>query len=120
MSRKRIEEKYGPFASSGIILFVRGGPVSLKAMMRKLDLLREDIAPVDCGVVKDGVNFVRFVDFDDRTIRVLEFDDDFSVTGETRSDLMHWMGDDYFRAKWRVFCPGGGEEWLGHDMTKKK
>jgi hypothetical protein len=33
---------------------------------------------------------------------------------------MDWLGDDYFRIHWRVFCPAGGEEWLGADMAKAK
>jgi len=119
MSRKVIEEKYGPFASAGRVLFIEGVPFSLDGIMRKLDLAREEIIPVDCATLSSGLHFVRFVDLDDRTLKVFEIDDHYRVVGETGSDLLHWMGDDYFRARWRVYCPGGGEEWLGRDMGKK-
>jgi hypothetical protein len=118
MSMKKIVEKYGEFGSGGRVLFIDDKPISIKRVMRRLDLLREDIGPVDCGAVADERYFVRFIDLDDRTIAVFEFDPAYRIVGEVRSDLMEWMGDDYFRAKWRVYCPAGGEEWLGRDMSK--
>ena len=44
---------------------------------------------------------------------------EFEIVGEAGADIMDWLGDDYFRIHWRVFCPAGGEEWLGADMSKK-
>jgi hypothetical protein len=119
VTREKIEERYGPFGSAGRVLFMGGIPISMKGVMRKLDLEREEIVPVDCGTLGDELHFVRFVDLDDRTLAVFEIDEQYRVRGEIRSDLLKWMGDDYFRANWRVFCPGGGEEWLGRDMGKK-
>jgi hypothetical protein len=115
---KKIIEKYGEFGSGGRVLFIEDKPIAIRRVMRRLDLLRDEIGPVDCGTVADERYFVRFIDLDDRTIAVLEFDPKYKIVGEVRSDLMEWMGDDYFRAKWRVYCPAGGEEWLGRDMSK--
>ncbi len=120
MSMKKILEKYGDFASGGRVIFIGGKPMSIRRVMRKLDLLREEIGPVDCGSLADERYFVRFIDLDDRTIAVFEFDPSYKVVGEVRSDLLEWMGDDYFRARWRVYCPAGGEEWLGRNMAKFK
>ncbi len=51
---------------------------------------------------------------------VLEFDGEFRTVGETGADIMDWIGDEYFKIRWRAFCPAGGEEWLGADMSKGK
>jgi hypothetical protein len=51
---------------------------------------------------------------------VLEFDGEFNISGENGADIMDWIGDEYFRIHWRVFCPAGGEEWLGVDAAKGK
>jgi hypothetical protein len=33
---------------------------------------------------------------------------------------MDWLGNDYFRIRWRAFCPAGGEEWLSADASRGK
>lgn len=118
VARKRIEERYGPIGTGAKVLFIRGVPVGLHALSRKLALSSPDLIPIDGGKLADGTFWIRYYDGDQRKVLVLEFDEGFAFTGESGADIMDWLGDDYFRVHWRVFCPAGGEEWLGADMTK--
>jgi len=112
-----MEERYGPFGSGGRVLFIGDIPFSTKGLLKKMGLLHEGIIPVDCGETRDSTFFVRFVDLDDRRVSVIEFSEDFSLLRELRADLFEWMGDEYFKARWRVFCPGDPEVWLGEDSS---
>jgi hypothetical protein len=94
--------------------------MSLRKVSRKLMLEYEDLIPIDGGNLSDGRYWLRFYDGDQRKVLVIEFDREMEIVGETGADIMDWLGDDYFRIHWRVFCPAGGEEWLGADMSKSK
>jgi hypothetical protein len=80
----------------------------------------EDLIPIDGGTLPGGRYWVRYYDGEQRKVVVIEFDGEFTFLGENGADIMDWLGDDYFRIHWRVFCPAGGEEWLGADMSKAK
>ncbi|RMG58384.1 MAG: hypothetical protein D6713_07890 [Deltaproteobacteria bacterium] len=119
MSRKEMETRYGPFGGGEMAAFVGDLPYSPRGLLEKLGLLAEGIIPVDCGETRDGTVFVRFVDLEERRVAVVEFTEGFRILREIRAHLSEWMGDEYFRMKWRVFCPGDPEVWLGGDEGKR-
>ena len=120
ISRRTIEERYGLIGTGHKVLFLQGVPMSLRKVSRKLMLEYEDLIPIDGGNLTDGRYWLRFYDGDQRKVLVIEFDREMEIVGETGADIMDWLGDDYFRIHWRVFCHAGGEEWLGADMSKSK
>lgn len=119
-ARRTIEESYGPIGTGGKVLFMQGVPMGLKKISRKLALLYEDLIPIDAGTLPEGRHWIRFYEGEQRKVIALEFDDEFNILGENGADIMDWIGDEYFKIHWRVFCPAGGEEWMGADMSKAK
>lgn len=120
LSRRTIEERYGKIGTGGKVLFVGGVPMGLSKLSRKLMMHYEDLIPIDAGALGEERYWIRYYEGEQRKVLVLEFDREFEIVGETGADIMDWLGDDYFRIHWRVFCPAGGEEWLGADMSKVK
>ncbi|HEU5360124.1 MAG TPA: hypothetical protein VFU42_03090 [Candidatus Deferrimicrobiaceae bacterium] len=120
ISRRKIEERYGLIGTGSKVLFLNGVPMSLKKVSRRLMLLYEDLIPIDGGTLPDGRYWIRYYEGEQRKVVVIEFDREFDIVGENGADILDWLGDDYFRIHWRVFCPAGGEEWLGADMSKSK
>ena len=118
IARKTIEERYGPIGTGAKILFLQGVPVGLKKVSRKLSLLHEDLIPIDAGTLPDGRHWIRYYEGEQRKVVVIEFDGEFRLLGEYGADIMDWIGDEYFKIHWRVFCPAGGEEWLGADASR--
>ena len=120
VGRRTIEERYGPIGTGGKILFIDGLPMGLRKISRKLALLYEDLIPIDAGTLPAGLHWIRFYEGEQRKVIALEFDGEFNIVGENGADIMDWIGDEYFKIHWRVFCPAGGEEWMGADMSKSK
>ena len=120
IARKTIEERYGLIGTGNQVLFLQGVPMSLKKVSRKLMMQYEDLIPIDGGTLPDGRFWIRYYEGEQRKVLVIEFTREFDIVGENGADIMDWLGDDYFRIHWRVFCPAGGEEWLGADMAKAK
>jgi len=120
ISRRRIEERYGKIGTGGKILFVGGIPMGLGALSRKLMLHYEDLIPIDGGTLGTDLHWIRYYEGEQRKVLVIEFTREFEIVREAGADIMDWIGDDYFRIRWRVFCPAGGEEWLGADMSKRR
>lgn len=120
IARRGIEERYGKIGTGGKILFVGGMPMGLSALSRKLRMNYEDLVPIDAGTLEENRHWIRYYEGEQRKVVVFEFDREFDIVGETGADIMDWLGDDYFRIHWRVFCPAGGEEWLGADMSRTK
>ncbi len=118
--RRTIEERYGPIGTGNKVLFLQGVPMSLKKVSRKLMMQYEDLIPIDAGTIHGERYWIRFYEGEQRKVLVIEFTREFDIVGENGADIMDWLGDDYFRIHWRVFCPAGGEEWLGADMAKVK
>ncbi len=117
IARRRIEERYGKIGDGKKILFVDGVPMGLSTLSQRLALRYSDLVPIDAGELPDGTFWLRFYDNEQRKVMVVEFDREYGFTGEQGADVMDWLGDDYFRIRWRVFCPAGGEEWLGADQS---
>jgi len=117
-ARARIEERYGRVGTGARVLFVRGVPMSLSTLSRRLALRSSDLVPIDGGTLPEGTFWIRYYDGEQRKVVVIEFDETFGFTGESGADIMDWLGDEYFRIRWRVFCPAGGEEWLGADPSR--
>ncbi len=120
INRRRIEERYGKIGDGKKILFVAGVPMALSTLSRRLGLQYNDLVPIDAGDLPDGTYWLRFYDNESRKVLVVEFDREYAFTGESGADIMDWLGDDYFRIRWRAFCPAGGEEWLGADGSQAK
>ena len=120
IARRTIEERYGPIGSGAKVLFLKGAPMGLARIARKLALSYSDLIPIDAGTLPAGGRWIRFYEGEQRKVVAIEFDDDFNFLGEHGADIMDWLGEEYFRIHWRVFCPAGGEEWLGKDMGKGK
>lgn len=118
IGRRTIEERFGPVGSGAKVLFLKGVPMSLARLARKMALSYADLVPIDAGTLAGGVRWIRFYEGEQRKVIVIEFDEEFNFKGEHGADIMDWLGDEYFRIHWRAFCPAGGEEWLGGDMTK--
>lgn len=119
-ARRTIERRYGPIGAGGKVLFLQGVPMGLVKIARKLALLYHDLVPIDAGTLPEGLHWIRFYEGEQRKVIVLEFDGEFNIRGEQGADIMHWIGDEYFKIHWRAFCPAGGEEWLGADPSKGK
>jgi hypothetical protein len=119
-ARRAIEERYGKVGTGAKVLFLNGVPMGLSRISRKLMLAFEDLVPIDAGTLADGHHWIRYYEGEQRKVIVIEFDRELAIAGESGADIMDWLGDDYFRIHWRVFCPAGGEEWLGADMAKGK
>lgn len=117
-ARRTIEERYGRIGTGGKVLFVGGLPMGLQKLARRLALLYTDLVPIDAGTLPGGPHWIRFYEGEQRKVIVIEFTPAFDIVGERGADIMDWIGDDYFRIHWRAFCPAGGEEWLGADMSK--
>lgn len=117
-ARREIEERYGPIGTGAKLLFLCGVPMGLKKIARKLGMSHDDLVPIDAGDLPGGVRWIRFYEGEQRKVVVLEFDGEFRTVVEKGADIMDWIGDEYFKIHWRVFCPAGGEEWLGADATK--
>ena len=47
ISRRTIEERYGPIGTGNKVLFLAGVPMSLRKVSRKLMLEYEDLIPID-------------------------------------------------------------------------
>jgi len=120
IGRRTIEERYGPIGTGNKVLFLQGIPMSLAKVSRKLMMQYEDLIPIDAGTLSAGHHWIRFYEGEQRKVLAIEFTGEFDIVGENGADIMDWLGDDYFRIHWRVFCPAGGEEWLGRDMAKSK
>ena len=120
IARREIEERYGPIGDGKKILFVNGVPMGLPTLSRRLMLQYDDLIPIDAGELPDGTYWLRFYDNESRKVVVVEFDREYGFTGERGADIMDWLGDDYFRIRWRAFCPAGGEEWMGADASRRK
>lgn len=118
-ARRRIEERYGTIGTGGKVLFIGGIPMALPKIARKLALQYHDLIPIDGGAMEGGRRWIRFYEGEQRKVVVFEFTEAFDIVGEEGADIMDWLGEDYFRIHWRVFCPAGGEEWLGADAAKK-
>jgi hypothetical protein len=118
IARRRIEERYGKIGDGKKILFVNGLPMALSTLARRLALRYSDLVPIDAGELPDGTYWLRFYDNEQRKVVVVEFDREYGFTGEQGADIVDWLGDDYFRVRWRAFCPAGGEEWLGADASR--
>lgn len=119
-ARRTIERRYGPIGTGGKILFLRGVPMGLGKIARKLALAYQDLVPIDAGTLPDARHWIRFYEGEQRKVIVLEFDGEFNLLAESGADIRDWIGDEYFKIHWRVFCPAGGEEWLGADASKGK
>ncbi len=119
IARRTIEERYGLIGTGAKVLFLRGVPTALPRIARALALDFSDLVPIDAGTLSDGRRWIRFYDGEQRKVVAIEFDDEYNVVGENGADIMDWLGDEYFRIHWRIFCPAGGEEWLGKDMGKE-
>ena len=120
IARREIEDRYGKIGDGKKILFVNGVPMGLSTLSRRLALQYTDLVPIDAGELADGTYWLRIYDNEQRKVMVVEFDRSFGFTGERGADIMDWLGDDYFRIRWRAFCPAGGEEWLGADASRGK
>jgi hypothetical protein len=120
IARREIEERYGKIGDGKKILFVAGVPMALPTLSRRLALQYSDLVPIDAGELPDGTYWLRFYDNEQRKVMVVEFSREYDFTGERGADIMDWLGDDYFRIRWRAFCPAGGEEWLGADASRGK
>jgi hypothetical protein len=120
IARRTIEERYGLIGTGSKLLFLQGTPMGLSKISRKMALLYDDLVPIDAGTLPSGIHWIRFYEGEQRKVMVLEFDGEFRTVGETGADIMDWIGDEYFKIRWRAFCPAGGEEWLGADMSKGK
>jgi hypothetical protein len=120
IARREIEERYGKIGDGKKILFVNGVPVALSSLARRLALQYTDLVPIDAGELPGGTYWIRFYDNEQRKVMAVEFDRGYAFTGERGADIMDWLGDDYFRIRWRAFCPAGGEEWLGADASRGK
>ena len=118
IARRGIEERYGKIGTGAKVLFLGGLPMGLSQVSRKLMLAYEDLIPIDAGRLDEGRYWIRYYEGEQRKVIVIEFDREYAIVGETGADIMDWLGDDYFRIHWRVYCPAGGEEWLGGDMAK--
>lgn len=60
-----------------------------------------EILTLEGGTLGEDRHWIRFIDKDDRTYVVFEFNGDFDILSEMRVDSLEWEGEDFFGSRWR-------------------
>lgn len=101
MGRDEMEKRYGAPGTGAHLVPVGGEPRRLKQILAKWMMDVPEVWTIDGGVLEEGRYWIRFLDADDRSIVVFEFDDAFDILFEMRVDSLAWEGEDFFKSRTR-------------------
>ncbi len=104
-NRKRMEERFGEIGSGLVELTILGTRYDLYQLLRMVGMDHADIRPIDAHVVGPDRFAIRYFDTEERLIVAYEFGPHFEYLGELCAHIDEWMGDEYYRFPWAVFCP---------------
>lgn len=104
--RVQMEERYGLLGTGASELTVKGLRYDLYELLRAIGEDYHDIRPIDAKELETGARFaLRVFDLEERMIVAYEFDAQFRYLKEDRVHIAEWMGDDYYKFNWGIWCP---------------
>lgn len=104
--RIQMEERYGPLGTGASELTVRGRRYDLYELLKAIGEDFDDIRPIDAKELEPETRFaLRVFDLEERMVVAFEFDADFRYLAENRVHIEEWMGDDYYKFNWGIWCP---------------
>jgi len=90
--RKTMEERYGEVESGANSIEVRGVRHRLREVLARWMMDVPEILTLDGGTLGEGRHWIRFIDKDDRTYVVFEFNGEFDILSEIQE--VHRDGPD--------------------------
>jgi hypothetical protein len=96
-----MERRYGAVESGAGTIDIRGIRYRLREVLARWMMDVPEIMTLDGGTLEEGRHWIRFIDKEDRTYVVFEFDRDFEILSEMRVDSLEWEGDNFFGSRWR-------------------
>lgn len=103
--RKRMEERFGEIGSGLVELTIRGNRYDLYQLLRTLGIDHAEIRPIDAHQEGPDRFAIRYFDVEERLIVAYEFSPEFEYLGELAAHIDEWMGDEYYKFPWAIFCP---------------
>ncbi len=104
--RKRMEERFGEIGTGLMELTIRGKRYDLYQLLRMVGMDHADIRPIDAHRLDGPDRFaIRYFDAEERFIVAYEFGGEFEYLGECGAHIDEWMGAEYYRFPWAIFCP---------------
>jgi len=99
--RGEMERRYGTVESGGRTIVVRGASYRLREVLARWMMDVPEIMTLDGGTLAEDRHWIRFIDKEDRTYVVFEFNGEFDILAEMRVDSLEWEGEDFFGSRWR-------------------
>lgn len=99
--RKEMERKYGEVESGSTALVIGGATYRLREVLARWMMDVPEIMTLDGGTLSGDRHWIRFIDKEDRTYVVFEFNGEFDILSEMRVDSLEWEGEDFFGSRWR-------------------
>ena len=99
--RAGMELRYGAVETGGRTIDVRGVRYRLREVLSRWMMDVPEIMTLDGGTLGEDRHWIRFIDKEDRTYVVFEFDGEFEILSEMRVDSLEWEGEDFFGSRWR-------------------
>ena len=96
-----MERRYGAVESGARAIDVGGVRYRLREVLARWMMDVPEIMTLDGGTLGGDRHWIRFIDKEDRTYVVLEFDGEFGITSEMRVDSLEWEGEQFFGSRWR-------------------
>ena len=98
LGRETMEARYGPLGSGERnLVMINDAEYDFSAILTRLDLMVDDLRPIDVVTVAAGHYVLRYYDGQDQRVVALEFNSEFAVLGEIRAHVAEWIGEDgYF------------------------
>jgi len=100
-AREEMERRYGAVESGDRTIDVRGARYRLREVLARWMMDVPEVLTLDGGTLAGDRHWIRFIDKEDRTYVVFEFDGDFDILSEMRVDSLEWEGEDFFGSRWR-------------------
>jgi hypothetical protein len=95
-----MERRYGKVESGARTIDVRGVRYRLREVLARWMMDVPEIFTLDGGTLGEDRHWIRFIDKEDRTYVVFEFDGEFGIQSEMRVDSLEWEGDHFFGSRW--------------------
>jgi len=96
-----MERRYGTVESGDRTIVVRGVSYRLREVLARWMMDVPEIMTLDGGSLEEDRHWIRFIDKEDRTYVVFEFNGGFDILAEMRVDSLEWEGEDFFGSRWR-------------------
>ena len=99
--RAAMERCYGPVETGARTIEIGGSRYRLREVLARWMMDVPEILTLDGGTLSRERHWIRFIDKEDRTYVVFEFNGAFDILSEKRVDSLEWEGDDFFGSRWR-------------------